>query len=98
MQGMMAETIKSGIMKILIVSVNAGGGHTTAMYSLLLSLQHFAPDVYVEYFTSPNRVLEHMHRVAYTKGSYLSSHNDFHNSSKLTPAVPWVSLQETRAT
>ena len=42
-------------MKILIVSVNAGGGHTAAMYSLLLSLQRFAPYVNVEYFTSPNR-------------------------------------------
>ena len=58
-------------MKILLVSVNAGGGHTAAMYSLLLSLQRFAPYVNVEYFTSPNRILEHMHRFAYTKGSYL---------------------------
>jgi len=58
-------------MKILIVSVNAGGGHTAAMYSLLLSLQRFAPYVGVECFTSPNRVLEPLHRLAYTHGASL---------------------------
>jgi hypothetical protein len=58
-------------MKILIVSVNAGGGHTTAMYSLLLSLQRFTPYVSVEHYVSPNRVLEHIHRLVYTKGAYL---------------------------
>ena len=58
-------------MKILIVSVNAGGGHTAAMYSLLLSLQQFAPYVDVECFTNPDRVLEHIHRLAYTKGASL---------------------------
>jgi hypothetical protein len=58
-------------MKILIVSVHAGGGHTAAMYSLLLSLQQFAPYVDVECFTSSTRVLEHIHRLAYTKGASL---------------------------
>lgn len=72
-------------MKILIVSVNAGGGHTTAMYSLLLSLQRFAPDVTVEYFTSPNRVLEHMHRLAYTKGALL--YNAFYQAAAHSPAL-----------
>jgi UDP-N-acetylglucosamine:LPS N-acetylglucosamine transferase len=66
-------------MKILIVSVNAGGGHTTAMYSLLLSLQRFAPDVNVEYFTSPHRTLEHLHRLAYTKAAYL--YNAFYKAT-----------------
>jgi UDP-N-acetylglucosamine:LPS N-acetylglucosamine transferase len=66
-------------MKILIVSVNAGGGHTTAMYSLLLSLQRFAPDVHVEYFTSPNQTLEHIHRLAYTKAAYL--YNAFYKAT-----------------
>ncbi len=66
-------------MKILIVSVNAGGGHTTAMYSLLLSLQRFAPDVNVGYFASPNRTLEHIHRLAYTKASYL--YKAFYNAT-----------------
>ena len=67
----MAETTKSENMKILIVSVNAGGGHTAAMESLLLSLQQFAPYVDVECFTSSTRVLEHIHRLAYTKGASL---------------------------
>src|SRR4029453_8512257 len=60
-------------MKILIVSVDAGGGHTSAMHSLLLSLQRFAPAVSVEQYISPNRALEHIHRLAYTKGAYLYS-------------------------
>ena len=66
-------------MKILIVSVNAGGGHTTAMHSLLLSLQRFAPSVSVEHYISPNRVLEHIHRLAYTKGPYL--YNAFYKAT-----------------
>src|SRR5215510_2990816 len=72
-------------MKILIVSVNAGGGHTTAMYSLLLSLQRFAPDVNVESFISPGRVLEHIHRLAYTKGSYL--YNAFYKATAHSTAL-----------
>jgi UDP-N-acetylglucosamine:LPS N-acetylglucosamine transferase len=66
-------------MKILIVSVNAGGGHITAMYSLLLSLQLFAPDVNVEYFISPNQTLEHIHRLVYTKAAYL--YNAFYKAT-----------------
>src|SRR5262245_34351080 len=66
-------------MKILIVSVNAGAGHTTAMHSLLLSLQRFAPEVTVEHFISPNRALEHLHRLAYTKGAYL--YNAFYKAT-----------------
>src|SRR6266478_1209088 len=77
--GATAETTKSEIMKILIVSVNAGGGHTTAMHSLLLSLQRFAPYVSVEHYISPNRVLEHIHRLAYTKGPYL--YNAFYKAT-----------------
>jgi UDP-N-acetylglucosamine:LPS N-acetylglucosamine transferase len=76
---------RSEVMKILIVSVNAGGGHTTAMHSLLLSLQQFAPYVNVEYFTSPNRVLEHMHRLAYTKGAYL--YNAFYKATAQSTAL-----------
>lgn len=72
-------------MKILLVSVNAGGGHTTAMYSLLLSLQRFAPDVHVEYFTSHNRALERMHRLAYTKGAGL--YNAFYQAAARSPAL-----------
>jgi UDP-N-acetylglucosamine:LPS N-acetylglucosamine transferase len=66
-------------MKILIVSVNAGGGHTAAMYSLLLSLQRFAPDVDVACFTSSNRALEHIHRLAYTHGASL--YNGFYKAT-----------------
>src|SRR5215831_11199195 len=72
-------------MKILIVSVNAGGGHTTAMHSLLLSLQRFAPDVSVEQYISPNRVLEHIHRLAYTKGAYL--YNAFYKAMAHSTAL-----------
>ena len=72
-------------MKILIVSVNAGGGHTTAMYSLLLSLQRFAPYANVEYFISPNRVLERIHRLAYTKASYL--YNAFYKATAHSTAL-----------
>jgi hypothetical protein len=43
------------------------------MHSLLLSLQRFAPAVSVEQYISPNRALEHIHRLAYTKGAYLYS-------------------------
>jgi hypothetical protein len=70
-------------MHILIVSVNAGGGHTTAMHSLLLSLQHFAPEVSVEQYISPNRALEHLHRLAYTKGAAL-----YHTCYKATAHSP----------
>src|SRR5262249_4257242 len=72
-------------MKILIVSVNAGGGHTAAMYSLLLSLQRFAPYVDVECFTSSNRVLEHIHRLAYTKGASL--YNAFYKATAHSTAL-----------
>jgi hypothetical protein len=72
-------------MKIFITSVNAGGGHTAAMYSLLLSLQQFAPFVDVEYFTSPNRSLEHLHRFAYTKGAYL--YNAFYKATAHSTAL-----------
>jgi UDP-N-acetylglucosamine:LPS N-acetylglucosamine transferase len=54
-------------MRILIVSVNAGGGHTTAMHSLRLALQHWAPEVQVETFVSSQRLLEQMHRLAYRR-------------------------------
>src|SRR5215510_15581310 len=86
-------------MKILIVSVNAGGGHTAAMYSLLLSLQRFAPYVDVDCFTSSNRVLEHIHRLAYTKGVYL--YNAFYkataHSTALRKAYFGVSYPSIRA-
>jgi|RhiMetdeSRZDD1v2_1073273.scaffolds.fasta_scaffold223569_1 UDP-N-acetylglucosamine:LPS N-acetylglucosamine transferase len=72
-------------MKILVVSVNAGGGHTTAMHSLLLSLQQFAPYVSVEHYISPNRVLEHIHRLAYTKGAYL--YNAFYKATAHSTAL-----------
>src|SRR5262245_10504758 len=72
-------------MKILIVSINAGGGHTTAMYSLLLSLQRFAPYVNIEHFISPNRTLEHVHRLAYTKASYL--YNAFYKATAQSTAL-----------
>jgi hypothetical protein len=72
-------------MKILIVSVNAGGGHTTAMYSLLLSLQRFAPYADIDCFTSPDRVLEHLHRLAYTKGAYL--YNAFYKATAHSTAL-----------
>ena len=72
-------------MKILIVSVNAGGGHTTAMYSLLLSLQRFTPYVDVEYFISRNRDLEHLHRLAYTKCPYL--YNAFYTATAHSTAL-----------
>ena len=72
-------------MKILIVSVNAGAGHTTAMQSLLLSLQRFAPEVNVAHFTSPNRALEHIHRLAYTKGASL--YNAFYKATAHSTAL-----------
>ncbi len=72
-------------MKILIVSVNAGGGHTTAMHSLLLSLQRFAPYVDVEYFISSNRELEHLHRFAYTTCPYL--YNAFYKATAYSTAL-----------
>jgi hypothetical protein len=72
-------------MKILIVSVNAGGGHKAAMHSLVLSLQRFAPDVNVGSFTSPTRILEHIHRLAYTKGSYL--YNAFYKATAHSTAL-----------
>jgi len=72
-------------MKILIVAVNAGGGHTAAMYSLLLSLQRFAPDVSVEYFISPHRLLEHMHRLVSTKGAAL--YNAFYTATAHSTAL-----------
>jgi hypothetical protein len=72
-------------MNILIVSVNAGGGHTAAMHSLLLSLQRFAPDVNVASLTSPNRILEPIHRLAYTKGSYL--YNAFYKATAHSTAL-----------
>src|SRR5262249_57034034 len=86
-------------MKILIVSVNAGGGHTAAMHSLLLSLQRFAPDVHVEYFISPKRFLEHMHRLACTKGASL--YNAFYkattHSTALRQAYFGVTYPSTRS-
>jgi hypothetical protein len=85
MPGTTQQATKGEIMKILIVSVNSGGGHTTAMYSLLLSLQRFAPYVNVESFTSPNRVLEHLHRLAYTKGSSL--YNAFYKAMAHSTAL-----------
>ncbi len=72
-------------MNVLIVSVNAGGGHTAAMHSLLLSLQRFAPDVNVASLTSPNRLLEPIHRLAYTKGSYL--YNAFYKATAHSTAL-----------
>ena len=72
-------------MNILIVSVNAGGGHTAAMHSLLLSLQRFAPDVNVASLTSPNRILEPIHRLAYTKGSYV--YNAFYKATAHSTAL-----------
>src|SRR5262249_32042639 len=72
-------------MKILIVSVNAGGGHTAAMHSLLLSLQRFAPYVSVEHYISSNRVLEHIHRLAYAKGAYL--YNAFYKATAYSTAL-----------
>jgi hypothetical protein len=72
-------------MKVLIVSVNAGGGHTTAMYSLLLSLERFAPYVDVDCFTSPNRTLEQLHRLAYTKSAYL--YNAFYKATSHSTAL-----------
>ncbi len=72
-------------MKILIVSVNAGGGHTAAMYSLLLSLQRFAPYVDVEYFISRNGELEHLHRFAYTTCPYL--YNAFYKATAYSTAL-----------
>jgi len=81
----MEQTTRSESLKILIASVNAGGGHTTAMYSLLLSLQRFAPYVDVDCFTSPNRALEHIHRLAYTKGAYL--YNAFYKATAHSTAL-----------
>ena len=81
-------------MKTLIVPVNAGAGHITAMQSLLLSLQRFAPEVNVAHFTSPNRALEHLHRLAYTKGAYLynafykATHTVQHCARRLWGDVP----------
>jgi UDP-N-acetylglucosamine:LPS N-acetylglucosamine transferase len=71
-------------MNILIVSVNAGGGHTAAMHSLLRSLQRFAPDVNVASLTSPNRILESIHRLAYTQGSAL--YNAFYKATAYSTA------------
>jgi hypothetical protein len=72
-------------MNILIVSVNAGGGHTAAMHSLLRSLQRFAPDVNVASLTSPNRILESIHRLAYTQGSSL--YNAFYKAMAHSTAL-----------
>lgn len=72
-------------MHILIVSINAGGGHTAAMHSLVRSLQRFAPAVNVTSLTSPNRLLEPLHRLAYTKGAYL--YNAFYHATAHSPAL-----------
>lgn len=55
------------MLKVVIVSLTAGGGHKTAMYSLGQSLQAFAPQVSAEYYLSPSQKLEHTHRIVYTK-------------------------------
>ena len=55
------------------------------MQSLLLSLQRFAPEVNVAHFTSPNRALEHLHRLAYTKGAYL--YNAFYKATAHSTAL-----------
>ena len=72
-------------MNILIVSVNAGGGHTAAMHSLRRSLQRFAPDVNVAYLTSLNRLLESIHRLVYTQGSAL--YNAFYKATAHSTAL-----------
>jgi hypothetical protein len=55
------------------------------MHSLLLSLQHFAPAVNVASFTSPNRILEHIHRLTYTKGAAL--YNAFYKATAYSTAL-----------
>src|SRR5262249_43720200 len=53
--------------------------------SLLLSLQRFAPDASVEQYISPNRALEYIHRLAYTKGAYL--YNAFYQATAHSTAL-----------
>lgn len=53
-------------MKILLVSLQAGGGHRAALDSLKQSLQRFTPHVHVESFISATTRLDHAHRLAYT--------------------------------
>jgi len=53
--------------QVVIVSVAAGGGHKTAMYSLGQSLARFAPSLVPTYFESHIEDLEKAHRVVYSK-------------------------------
>lgn len=53
--------------KVLIVTLAAGGGHKTAMFSIARALQTFAPHIEVECFESNAQVLDAMHRTIYTK-------------------------------
>lgn len=52
--------------KVTIVSITAGGGHKTAMYSLGQMLERFAPSVEAAYYQSPDEDLERTHRIIYT--------------------------------
>jgi hypothetical protein len=68
--------------KVLIVTLAAGGGHKTAMFSLARALQTFAPHIEVECFESGSQVLDSVHRSIYTKAEmfydllYRSADND----------------------
>jgi hypothetical protein len=68
--------------KVLIVTLAAGGGHKTAMFSIARALQTFAPHIEVECFESSAQVLDSVHRSIYTKAEmfydllYRSADND----------------------
>ncbi|TAE28604.1 MAG: hypothetical protein EAZ92_07895 [Candidatus Kapaibacterium sp.] len=68
--------------KVLIVTLAAGGGHKTAMFSIERALRTFAPHLDVECFESTAQVLDSMHRSIYTKAEtfydllYRSADND----------------------
>jgi UDP-N-acetylglucosamine:LPS N-acetylglucosamine transferase len=68
--------------KVIIVTLAAGGGHKTAMFSIARALQTFAPHINVECFESEAQVLDSVHRSIYTKAEgfydllYRSADND----------------------
>lgn len=68
--------------KVFIVTLAAGGGHKTAMFSIERALRTFVPHIQVECFESTAQVLDSVHRSIYTKAEafydllYRSADND----------------------
>jgi hypothetical protein len=49
--------------KIVITSLNAGGGHKTAMYSLGNIIEKYCTDVTVKYFVSETDAIDKQHQI-----------------------------------